>query len=183
MTNVRVARRYAEALMELAEERKTVDTLAKDLKVLHSAIDESRELRLFLRSPVINHPRKVEILKAVFAGRLQQWTLHAVDVITLKGREDILSDIIDQFFVILDERASIVRVKVKAVGEFTKDQMETLQNKLERYTQKHVKIEFSFDRCLIGGFVARVGDTVLDGSVKRQLELLRDRFARANGAN
>ncbi len=182
MTNVRVARRYAEALVGLAEEEKNVDIFVKDLEALKRAIRQSRELMLFLRSPVINHPKKAEILQAVFAGKLHKSTLRALEVVTLKGREDILPDIIDQFFAILDEREGIVRVKVKTATEFTKEQTEVLQKKLEQYSQKNVKIEFSTDRCLIGGFVARVGDTVLDGSVKRQLELLRDRFARGTDA-
>jgi F-type H+-transporting ATPase subunit delta len=183
MTNVRVARRYAAALVELAVEEKNVDILSKDLQALRGAIRESKELLLFLRSPVINHARKNEILKAVFAGRLHQSTLRALEVVTLKGREDVLADIVDQFFALLDEREGIVRVEVRAAMEFTKDQAETLRKKLEQYTQKQVKIEFKLDHCLIGGFVARVGDTVLDGSVKRQLELLRVRFAQGNGTN
>jgi F-type H+-transporting ATPase subunit delta len=182
MTNFRVARRYAEALMELAEEEKNVKTMAKDLVTLKNEMNGSRELVLFLKSPVINHPRKVEILKMVFSGRLQPSTLRALEVITLKGREDILLDIIGQFFMILDEREGIVRVTVKTAMEFAGEQANALRKRLEEYTQKNVKLEFGLDRALIGGFVARVGDTVFDGSVRRQLELLRDRFTRGNGA-
>ena len=183
MTNVRVARRYAEALVELAEAENHVDIFAKDLETLKSAIKGSKDLFLFLKSPIINEPRKVGILKAIFAGKLHQTTLQALEVVTLKGREDILLEIIDQFFIILDEREGIVRVKVNAATEFTHEQADILQKKLEQYTHQKVRIEFGLDRCLIGGFVARVGDTVLDGSIKRQLELLKDRFAQGNGTN
>ncbi len=183
MVNVRIARRYAEALVELVEEERNVGNLAKDLETVRSAIRESSELFLFLKSPVLKHPRKVAILKTIFAGKLEESTMRALEVVTTKGREDILLDIIDQFFVILDEREGIVKVQVRGATEFTGDQKDVLLGKLERYTRKKVKIDFALDRRLIGGFVARVGDTVLDGSVKRQLELLRDRFAQGNGTN
>jgi len=183
MTNVRVARRYAEALVELAEEGKNVDATIKDLKVLRESIKASRELLLFLRSPLINKSKKREIFLTIFEGRLQKSTIASIGLIALKGREELLPDIIDQFFSIWDERQGIVDVDVKTASEFSREQTEILRGKLEDYTRKKVRITFGLDAQLIGGFVARVGDTVYDGSVKRQLELLRLRFTEGNGLN
>lgn len=183
MINVRVARRYAEALVENAEAEKNVDAMIKDLEFLRESIRQSRELLLFLRSPVISKSRKHEILQAVFAGKIQQSTLESLGVIALKGREDLLPDIIEQFFSIWDDRQGVVRAGVKTATEFSKQQTSILREKLEGYTSKKVQLEFEQDAHLIGGFVARVGDTVFDGSVRRQLELLRKRFAPGNEMN
>ena len=79
--------------------------------------------------------------------------------------------------VLQDDRQGIVNVVVRSASDFTAEQSGTLRNRLESYTRKQVRITFSLDKQLKGGFVARVGDTVFDGSIKRQLELLRQRFA------
>lgn len=183
MVNVRVARRYAEALVELAEQEDNAAAVMKDLEFLRETMKGSKEFLLFLKSPIISKTRKRDVLRLLFVGKVQESTMEAIGVIALKGREDLLPDIIDQFLVIWDERQGIVRVEVKSAVEFSGEQAAALQGKLEQYAQKKVKITFGLDRLLIGGFVARVGDTVLDGSVKRQLELLRERFAQGNGTN
>lgn len=183
MTNVRVARRYAEALVELAEEGKNIDATIKDLKVLRESIKASRELLLFLRSPLINKSKKREIFLTIFEGKLQKSTIASIGFIALKGREELLPDIIDQFFSIWDERQGIVDADVRTASEFSGDQTAILRGKLEQYTRKKVRIKFGLDEHLIGGFIARVGDTVYDGSIKRQLELLRLRFTGGNGSN
>ncbi len=183
MTNVRVARRYAEALVEMAEEQKNTEAVAKDLESLRQLIAGSRELLLFLKSPIINKVKKHDVLRLLFEGRLDVATIRFLDLIADKGREEYLPDIIDQFFVLLEERQGIVRVEVKVAADFSKDQTALLQKKFETYTSKQVRITFTLDKQLKGGFVARVGDTVFDGSVKRQLELLRQRFVEGNGTN
>jgi len=183
MTNERVARRYAEALVELAEERKNLSAMLKDLELLQGWIKGSRELLLFLKSPIINKPKKREVFLTIFADKLQKSTIESISIIALKGREGLLPDIIQQFFSICDERQGIIRVDVKTASEFSGQQTSVLRTKLEHYTGKNVQLAFGLDKQLIGGFVARVGDTVYDGSIKRQLELLRRRFGEGNGMN
>jgi F-type H+-transporting ATPase subunit delta len=176
MTKERVARRYAEALVQMAEERKDVETTIKDLEFLRKTIRGSRDLLLFLKSPVIGKPKKQEILRSLFAGKVADATIEFLGVVTLKGREELVPDIVDQFLSIWDERQGVVKVDVKTASEFSRDQSAILEGKLERYTNKKTRIVFEKDAKLMGGFVARVGDTVFDGSVKRQLEMLRQRF-------
>jgi F-type H+-transporting ATPase subunit delta len=70
----------------------------------------------------------------------------------------------------------IVNVHVLAAAELSEQQTAQLEQRFEAYSKKKVRIDVSLDPKLIGGFIARIGDTVFDGSVKRQLELLRKRF-------
>jgi F-type H+-transporting ATPase subunit delta len=181
MTKIRVARRYAEALVEMAEAGKNVDATIKDLEFIRESIKQSRELQLFLRNPIVNKVKKREILQSVFSDKIQVSTLGSLEIIVLKGREDLLPDIIEQFLSIWDERQGIVRVNVRTALEFSTDQTKVLTSKLEQYTRKKVLVSFGTDAKLIGGFVARVGDTVFDGSARRQLELLRLRFGQTEG--
>jgi F-type H+-transporting ATPase subunit delta len=183
MKNVRVARRYAEAFVELTEGRKEIEGATKDLELLRQSIEGSREFRLFLRSPIIAKTKKSEILRGMFTGKVQNSTAEFLEMLIDKGREELLPDIIDQVSAIRDERGGIINVVVKTATDFSKDQTASLQNTLESFTQKKVRISFNLEKQLKGGFVARVGDTVFDGSIKRQLELLRERFAEGGSTN
>lgn len=183
MLNVRVARRYAQAIVELAEQHHTVDLFANDLAVVRGAIKGSPELRLFLKSPIIGKLRKIEVLKLLFGGKVGETVFQFIELLAEKGREDILLDIIDQFFAIRDERQGILNADVRTAVDFSNEQASNLQSTLESYSKKKVHIRFSIDKELRGGFVARIGDTMFDGSIKRQLELLRKRFVEGTGVN
>lgn len=183
MANIRVAQRYAQAIMELAEERNLVERVAQDFEVLRKTAATSHEFLVFLRSPVINKDKKKEINGQLFGKTIHALSLEFLNFLAEKGREDILQKIIEQFFVLRNERLGIVTVEVKAAVELVKDQSVEIQKRFERYTKKKIQISFSLDKQLKGGFLARVGDTVYDGSIKRQLELLREQFAEGPAPN
>ena len=82
-----------------------------------------------------------------------------------------------------DDQLGILTLELRAAVDLTNDQQKTIAKRFEEMTRKKIRIVFSVDKQLKGGFVARVGDTVYDGSVVRQLELLRDRFAEGAGRN
>lgn len=176
MRQARVAKRYAQALMDLAEESNTLDRIATDLQLLQRIIRDVREFALFLKSPVIKKEKKRQILGEILGERVSKLTRSFVDLLTEKGREDILEQIIEQFFVLHDERMGVVPVEVRVATELAEDLKKRLQERLEQLTKKNVRMLLRIDREIRGGFVARVGDTVFDGSVKRQLELLREKF-------
>jgi F-type H+-transporting ATPase subunit delta len=176
MSNTRVARRYAEAIVELAEERKQVDRVAEDFGLLRRIIAESRDFASFLRSPIISKEKKGSVLTTLFASRLGALTMDFLRLLTDKNREGVLGQITEEFVRLRDERLGIVNVDVRAVLELTKEQRGALERRFEEITRKKVLITVSLDKQLQGGFVAKVGDTVFDGSVRHQLELLRERF-------
>jgi F-type H+-transporting ATPase subunit delta len=173
MSNIRVAARYASALMELTNEQKKPDVIAEDLMVVKNAIDASRELRNVFASPVVPKEKKKAILRDVFKKKAGEIVLGYLEHIIDKGRENVLGEILAQYFIQRDEQLGIVRVSVKTSVEFSSKQEKDLVKQLEAMTKKKIEIAFSLDKTIKGGFIARVGDTVLDGSVKRQLEILK----------
>lgn len=183
MANIRVAHRYAEALMGAAEEQQNIDRTGEDLKLLQTTIKGSKEFLLFLKSPVITKEKKSGVLGQLFAKKIHSSTMLFLNLLTEKGREDILPSIIDKFFRLRDEKRGIVNVEVKAAVELAKEHDAELQRRFEGYTKKKVRITYSLDRQLKGGFVARIGDTMFDGSIKRQLEILREQFTEGSLQN
>jgi len=183
MANIRAAKRYAEAIISGAEEKNVLTRVIADMELMDRMIRESRDLLMFLDSPVVKKDKKRSVLTEVFGGTIHELTMSFVLLLVERERENILNEIITQFFVLRDERLGIVGVEIRAAEELSKDQHEKIQKRFEGMTQKKVRLAFSIDKQLKGGFLARVGDTVFDGTVKRQLELLRKRFEEGVGSN
>jgi F-type H+-transporting ATPase subunit delta len=176
MSNLRTANRYAEALMTTAKELQVLTHVSDDFVVLQRIINESHEFQLFLKSPVLKKEKKQQVFETTFGKVIQPLTIKFLSLLVEKGREDILFSIIEAFFRLQDEMLGIVNVHVLAAAELSEQQTAQLEQRFEAYSKKKVRIDVSLDPKLIGGFIARIGDTVFDGSVKRQLELLRKRF-------
>jgi len=183
MSVYRVARRYAEAVSELAEEQKQSERVAADLELIRKTLMGSRELVTFLKSPVISKEKKQTVIGDLFRSKVSGFTFSFLALLLDKGREDVLRAIVDEFFKLRDDRLGIITLDVRAATELTGDQQGNIVKRFETMTGKTIRVSFSVDKELKGGIVARVGDTVFDGSIQRQLELLRERFAEGNGRN
>lgn len=182
-SNARVARRYAEALLGASVEARQEEAVAADLEMLSTAIRESRDFRAFLKSPVIKREKKLEVVRAAFEGRVAPLSMEFLLLLAEKGREGMLAQTVVEFRRMRNERLGIVSLGLSAATELSKEQSDLIRKRFEELTKKTVRVEFSLDPALIGGFRARMGDTVYDGSVQRQLELLRLRFAQGDGLN
>jgi len=176
MTNFRVARRYARAIITLAEEMDKLDKVAADFERLRSLITSSHDLELFIQNPTIAKTKKREIFNELFSSLVDELTMRFLLLLVAKGREAILLEIIEQYNSMVDEKTGIVRAEVSSFIEMNKKQGRQLQKQLEEYTGKKVSITYSLDRTLKGGFLARIGDTVFDASVRRQLEIMEEKF-------
>ena len=183
MSAYRVARRYAEAVIELAEDQKQGERLAGDLESVQKAMKESVELQSFLKSPVISKEKKRTVLSELFKTKVDALAFDFLNLLVEKGREDVLDSILVEYFKMRDDQLGIMTLELRAAIDLTADQQKTIAKRFEEMTRKKIRVVFSVDKQLKGGFVARVGDTVYDGSVSRQLELLRSRFAEGPGRN
>ncbi len=183
MKQTRVARRYAAALMAAAAMDKVDEAVAQDLELVAATLHASRDLRLLIASPIIRGPKKASVFKALFASRVNAHTLAFMDLLFSKQREGILEEAIDQYRKLRDIQQGIVSVGIVSAIAFNKQQEEALRAQLERLTGKKVRMHFALDPEIRGGIVVRVGDTVLDASVKHQLEILGERLTRGEFAS
>jgi F-type H+-transporting ATPase subunit delta len=100
-----------------------------------------------------------------------------IEFVISKKRENLLESICNRFLELRDEHLGIKGVVVTAAIEFTQDQKSVLQNKLEKILDKKVRLNFKTDIGLVGGFIAKAGDTLYDASIKHQLEQLKKKFS------
>jgi F-type H+-transporting ATPase subunit delta len=180
MKGTRAAKRYAGALLGLALEMKKVDRLAADMRFIRDSILASRELAAFFKTPIIDHFKKRETIRALYEKRVDELSLRFMLLLVDKGREALMSAIAVEFNTLLDQHLGIVNAELRAPFQFDDEERSHVQSKLEQIVDKKIRISFSLDKSLVGGFVAQIGDTVYDGSVKRQLEILRRQLAEGN---
>lgn len=177
MKNKKTAHRFAHALLGMANDKNALERINNDILHIHSIIGQNPDFNSFLKNPVINTQEKKNTFKALFEKSLSTETMEFLFLLCTKGREDILEEIINEFLTLRDEQLGIVKADVISVIDLDKKQIELLTDKLAGLTGKTPQIRFHKDPKLIGGFLVRIGDTVIDGSVRRQLERLREQFA------
>ncbi len=177
-----VAFRYARALADLAMEPGGVppQTIIGDLAKLEQVLAVSQDLRNAMQSPAVPRARKHAVLKRLTKDlSLTDLVRRFVLVLTDRRRAPLLGEIREAFETVIDERLGVVRVDVISARELTAGQREALLNEFSRATGKRARARFEISDELLGGLVARVGSTVFDGSVRGQLEALKQRMAGA----
>lgn len=180
MSDLNIANRYATALIELAEEKKIFEAVSEDVDLIYNTLKSSRELRVVLESPVIKRENKHSVLSSIFSNRISKDSMNFISFIVEKQREDLLYNIMQRFLKMRDERLGIVDAEVVSSIELIDEHKIKIEKKLQEYTGKKVRISFSLDKELIGGFKVRIEDTIIDASLKHQLANLKEQFLKGN---
>jgi F-type H+-transporting ATPase subunit delta len=176
MSDFKVSHRYATSLLQSAVEKKNLEAVSADIQLIVNILDQNRQLQLMLENPVIRPELKLSVLKEIFEKRISKDSLNFIEFIVSRKRENILPAIGKRFLELHDEHLGIANVSVATSTEFTDGQKKILQSRLESILKKKVKLNFKIDLNLVGGFIAKVGDTLYDASIKHQLDLLRKQF-------
>jgi F-type H+-transporting ATPase subunit delta len=163
-------------LLETSIEKKNLDVVTSDIQLLVETLDKSKQLQLMLESPVVKPEVKLNILREIFSSKISKDSMDFIEFVILKQRESLLNSIGKRFLELRDEYLGIANVFVTTATEFTNDQKSLLESKLEKILDKKVRLNFKTDSNLVGGFIAKVNDTLYDASIKHQLELLKKQF-------
>jgi F-type H+-transporting ATPase subunit delta len=182
MANETVAKRYARALFEIARDERALERFEEELARVADAVAASRELREVLLNPVFDPEMRRRVLREV-AGRLGTSPLvtNFVMILLDKRKLGVLPDIVRVFRALVDQAAGRVEAEVRSATPLDPGTTTRIQDELARWTGKQVRLTTTVDASLIGGAVARVGGLVLDGSIRTQLEELRERLASQDG--
>ena len=176
MRQTAITRRYAGALFEAAKSEDAVDRVESDLGLIAFSLENAPRLREVMVHPLIPAARKKEIAAEVFDGRVQEVTLHFLDLVIDKRREGILEEVEPEYVRLANEFRNVVPVRVTSAVPLTADEQSGLRKKLEKLTGKMVELQLAEDPELIGGLVVQIGDTVIDGSVRGYLASLREKL-------
>ena len=179
MKNLKVARRYAKALLIIGKEDDKAESYKEELDRFSDLITREKELEQAIANPLYDVGGRKKVLQAVIdkvniSKVMSSFLLLLFD----KGRFGFLSDINEFYKKLADELKGVVRASLVSATELSSETVEKIRTTLSKKTGKDIILEVEQDPSLIGGIVSRIGDLVLDGSIKTQLLNMRESLKR-----
>jgi len=173
-----VARNYAETLFELAERHEGVEAFGAGMESVAALMDD-RTAREFLVTPRVSAGDRKATLARTLEGRVPRMLLRFLQVVVDKGRQRLLPAMAAVYREMLDRHLGRRHMEVTVARPLSADDAEHLAGKLAAATGATVIPHVKVRPAIVGGIVIREGDTVYDGSVKRQLDAMRRRLMAA----
>ena len=168
------ARRYAEAFLDLAQEHRAVDEWTRSLDRVTEAL--SKEALRLLAAPTYPLEDRRRALEAATAKEPAPIRSLLVTLLE-RDRMEWLPAVTRAFHDLLDARAGIEKAVITTARPLEDEEQRSLVERLERVTSRRLRATFAVDPTLVGGMLVRIGDHEVDGSVRTQLDLLRERLA------
>lgn len=179
MKNMVIARRYAKALLLISKDDGQTETYRNELEGIAGLIANDAQLEQAISNPLYDAAGRRNVLKAVvekldLSGVMKSFIMLLFD----KGRIGFLSAISDNFQKMADELKGVARASLVSATELPSETVEKIRSTLSQKTGKDIILDVEQDPTLIGGIVTRIGDLVLDGSIKTQLLNMRESLKR-----
>lgn len=164
---------YAAAIFEIARAEGELSRVEQEFYAIARSLESSRELRDALTDPHLPSDRKLSIVDDLVGGRASQVTQNLVGLVVAQGRAGELGAIADALASAAAASVGKQVAEVRSAIELDEETIERLTGALSRAAERPVEIKTVVDPSVVGGIVARVGDTVIDGSIRRRLDSLR----------
>lgn len=177
MSEIRVATRYAKALIDLAIERNELERVKQDIDMFLSATKASSELVAVLKNPIVPIIKKLKILRGLFAENVSKTTQSFFDIVVNKARAEVLHGTAVEFIQQYNEKKNILKAKIVSATSLNDAARTEIISIVEKATGKQVLLEEKVDANLIGGFLLTVGDKQFDTSISRSLQNLKKSFS------
>ncbi len=172
-----VANRYARALADVVGPRGDYRAVERELADFATAYRANSELREVFETPAVTLDSKIKVLDAILARMgASRPTSNFLRVLVSHFRISLLDEILAAFARVVNDRLGIVEVNVFSASELPEDSRQRLRARFEQVTQKQVQMDFQLLEDLLGGVLAQVRSTVYDGSVRGQLDRIREKL-------
>jgi F-type H+-transporting ATPase subunit delta len=170
------ANRYAQAIFKLGKDNGTLDAWQGDLALLSSVIADGR-IASYLTNPCVAAGSKISTLElAIESWNVQPEARKLARMLIERDRVDLLPEIRQLFDDQMRNEHGIAVVQLTTADPLNDAERDLVRQKLETLTGKHIQFETSIDPDIIGGIIIRIGDQIIDGSVRNKLEKLRSRL-------
>jgi F-type H+-transporting ATPase subunit delta len=173
-----IAEVYARALFQAAQDNDVVDRIHEELVQVDDALREDDDLRLFFFSPYFTSDEKKEAVGRVLEGADER-LVNFLQLLAERHRMPLLSRVRRQFETMWAEENRLLPVSVTSAVELDESLVEDIGHRIQEQTGRRVELSSSVDPEVLGGLVVRVGNMVLDASVRSRLEQLRKQVAKA----
>jgi F-type H+-transporting ATPase subunit delta len=180
--NLAIARRYAKALLLIGKEDGQAETYREELEGLAGLIAREKALEQAINNPLYDAAGRRKVLQAVIEKLSLSSVMKSFLLLLFeKGRIGFISNINDFYQKLADELKGVARASLVSATDLSSETIEKIRTTLSKRTGKDIILDVEKDPSLIGGIVTRIGDLVLDGSIKTQLLNMRDSLKRGEG--
>jgi len=173
-----LATQYAEAALELAQQADGAEKFATSERVLadligiNEVIAANPDFATVLSHPAVEAPKKLDLLLKTFEGKLSDITQRLLRLVAERGRLDLLKSLEEKFAELLRAKKNIVSAKLTSSKELTTSEIADIKARLTEHLGKKLELEVIIDKSLLGGVILRLGDQVIDGSLKGKLAVV-----------
>jgi F-type H+-transporting ATPase subunit delta len=167
---------YARSLLELANERNSAQEVGEEMKAIGQLMAENPHFKEMLANPSIGQTQRIDLIDKLFKGRASELVYNLIRIANSKGRAAILGEIASTYLKLLDEQLGNVDVQVTTARELDGGQEEAIRQRIGQVLGKNPILHTHVNDAIIGGVVVRVGDKVMDASVKTQLKSMREKL-------
>jgi ATP synthase F1 delta subunit len=173
-----IASVYARSLFEVAQEQGKLDKVHDELGEFADALNESRELQVFLFSPYFSTKEKAEGLDKAISGA-DATTVNFLKLLVEKHRMPVVFRVRAEFDKLWEEENKLLPVTITSAVELPQDTVKQIGDRISEQTDRKVDLAATVDPDILGGIVVQVGNSVLDASIRNRLENFRKQVARA----
>lgn len=177
MSITTIARRYAEAVADVAVAQNQVEQIDAELKTFVQMMKSSRELHDVFASPVLSNEQKSKVLAALIErAKPSQAIANLLKVMLHNYRLHNLDAVYEQFKREISERQGLLAAEVITAQTLSVEEQNVLRGRLQELTGKQVQVQFKTDATLIGGVITKIGSVEYDGSIRTQLETVKQKL-------
>lgn len=168
-----VGKRYAEALFEVAIEMNKLDEFKVEFSQINEIFKSEHKLKVIFEHPKLSKNEKKDIINELFEKNVSKEVLNFMYIIIDKNRERYLDDINDEYVKLYNKEKGIVEAKAITAVKMSEEEMTKLQENLSKKIGSKVILENVIDESIVGGVLVRIGDRVIDASVKGKLDEIK----------
>jgi F-type H+-transporting ATPase subunit delta len=170
---------YAQSLLDLATEQNQAEPIGQELEQLRQIVEQQPGFAAYLSDPAIGDEERGRTIDRIFANQLSPLMHNFLGVLNLKDRLKLLGEIALAYDDLLDERIGKVEVDVTVAHKLSADDLEKVRQQVSQALKRDAVMHQYVDEDIIGGMILRVGDRLIDGSVRKQLQTIREQMLAA----
>jgi F-type H+-transporting ATPase subunit delta len=168
-----VAKRYARALFEVAQEKQMTSQVEEDLKNIVGTVNENNNLAKILQHPGIAADAKLNVLKEIFGGKVSDIVLNTLKLLIERRREGVINALLYDYVAIANEALGQAKATVYTAFPVSEEEIAKIAEQFGKLSGKTIRVEHVIDQKLLGGLQVRIGDRLYEGSLAGKLDRLK----------
>lgn len=173
-----IAKRYGTALFELAVESDKIAAIEEEVIAVKQTLVEQNEIINIMNHPKITTDDTVKMVEDIYKGKISEELMGLIVLLVKKKRQTYMVDVFDAFLQLVKEHNNLVIANVTSVKELTDTQKDELVSNLKKTLNKDIEVKVNVDKSIIGGLIIRIGDKIIDNSIKGKMKRLSSELAK-----